>query len=546
MPVYAETILRNGKIWLGAADGWAEALAIWQGRILATGSNAEIADLAGPATQVIDLQGRFTMPGLNEAHLHLLPIGLTMLQVDARPAAAPTLEKLLDSISRKAKALGPGQWVLARGYDQAKLDTGVHPTREDLDRAAPDNPVYLVRTCGHISICNSMAFARAQVTAQTPSPPGGLIEVKDGKLTGLTAESGRDPIRQVMPAPTDDELLEAIGRAGKSLLAFGITSCMDAGVGMNGHFREIAAYSRAERDGRLPLRTFLCLMGDPGGRNIVPNCLEAGLVTGAGNDMLRIGPVKIFTDGSAGGRTAWMSQPYDGQPENFGLASLSDTDLEEAVMAYHRAGYRMAIHAIGDAAIEQILAAFEKALAAMPDPDRRHRIEHCGFPSDDQISRMAKAGVYPAPQPVFMYDFADLYASVLGAERTAASYPFRKFLKAGLKPSASSDAPVCDASPFPSFYAMLTRRSWRGNVHGADETLTITEALRAFTEFGAFGEKTEHEKGRLVPGFLADIAVFSRNLMEATPEEILGDTRCELTILGGKVVFDRAQETNTR
>lgn len=540
MPVYADTILKNGKIWLGASGGHAEALAIFAGRVLATGTTTEITTLAGPETKIIDLGGRFAMPGLNEAHLHLLPMGLTMEEVDARPAAAPTLEKLLANIAARAKELGPGKWVLARGYDQAKLDIGRHPTREELDRAAPENPVYLVRTCGHVSICNSMAFARAQVTAHTPSPAGGLIEVKDGQLTGFLAETGRDPVREVIPEPTDDELVAAIERGGRYLLEFGITSCMDAGVGMRAAFREIAAYHRAEREGRLPVRTYQTLMGDPGGRNIVPECRMAGLITGTGSDMLRIGPVKIFTDGSVGGRTAWMRGHYDGQPENFGLATLDDATLEKAVMEYHRAGYQMAIHAIGDAAIEQVLVAYEKALAAHPDPDRRHRIEHCGFPSRDQLERMKKAGIYPAPQPVFMHDFADLYASVLDKPRVAASYPFRTFYEMGLKPSASSDAPVCDANPFPSIYAMLTRTSWRGNVHGADETLTHEQALQSFTEFSAFGEKTENEKGRLVPGFLADIAVFSRDLTKASPEDILNDTRCELTILGGRIAFDRS------
>lgn len=539
MSISADLLLINGRIWLGFDDGWAECLAIWQGRVLATGSNAEMRAFAGAGTRIIDLGGRFAMPGLNEAHLHLLPLGLTMHEVDARPVAAPTLEKLLANIAARAKELSPGQWVLGRGYDQAKLDTGLHPTREDLDRAAPDNPVYLVRTCGHISICNSMAFARAQVTAETPSPAGGLIEVKDGKLTGFLAETGRDPIRAVMPEPTDDELVDAIERAGHYLLEHGITSCMDAGVGMRGGFREIGAYFRAAREGRLPVRTYQCLMGDPGGRNLVPDCLKAGLITGTGNDMLRIGPVKIFTDGSVGGRTAWMTAHYDGQPDNFGLPTLDNATLEAAVMDYHRAGYRMAIHAIGDAAIEQVLTAYEKALAAHPDPDRRHRIEHCGFASQSQLKRMVKAGVYPAPQPVFIHDFADLYVSVLDQPRVAKSYPFRTFYAMGLKPSASSDAPVCDANPFPSIYAMLTRKSWRGNVHGAEETLTHAEALRAFTEFSAFGEKTEHEKGRLVPGFLADVAVFSHDLTTASPEEILADVRCELTLLGGTVVFDR-------
>ena len=453
------------------AEGVAQAVALWGGRVLATGSDAEIAPLIGPDTRVIDLRGRLATPGLIDAHLHLLPYGLGMLQVDARPKNAPTLDALLGLIKARAEALGPGKWVLARGYDQFKLDVKRHPWREELDRVAPDNPVHLVRTCGHISICNSKAFELAGITAATVAPPGGLIEVQNGQLTGMLAENGRDPIRKVLPAATDEELVGAIERAGQYLNSLGITSCMDAAVGMHSHFREIGAYFSAERSGRLPVRTSMCLLGDPGPKSIVPDCHRAGLVTGAGHDMLRVGPVKIFTDGSAGGRTAWMSQPYLGDDKTLGVSCQTDAVLDEYVLDYHRKGYQMAFHAIGDAAIEQVLRAYEKALAAMPDPDRRHRIEHCGFLTDDHIARMQAAGVYPAPQPVFIYDFGDLYYSVLGSGRPEASYPMRGWFNADLKPSASTDAPVCDANPFPNIYAMLTRKTHKGTVVGGQQAL---------------------------------------------------------------------------
>jgi len=276
----------------------------------------------------------------------------------------------------------------------------------------------------------------------------------------------------------------------------------------------------------------------------VPDCHRAGLVTGAGHDMLRVGPVKIFTDGSAGGRTAWMTQPYRGEDATVGVSCQTDAVLDEYVMDYHRKGYQMAIHAIGDAAIEQVLSLYEKALAAAPDADRRHCIEHCGFLTDDHIARMQAAGVYPAPQPVFIYDFGDLYYSVLGSGRPEASYPMRGWFNADLKPSASTDAPVCDANPFPNIYAMLTRKTHKGTLVGGQQALTIDETLQAYTEYGAFAEKAETRKGRLAPGLLGDVAVFSRDMTKATPEEVLADTCCDLTIRGGAVVFDRHGETH--
>jgi predicted amidohydrolase YtcJ len=535
----ADIVLRNGPIWCGREDGVVEALAIWQGRVLAAGSDADIAALIGPGTRVIDLKGRLATPGLNDSHLHLVSLGMTMDWVDAKPAAAPDLESLLAAIAKRAAGTRSGDWILARGYDQTKLDTGRHPYREELDRAAPDNPVMLVRTCGHVSICNSRALELAGIDERSPTPPGGLIEQQNGRLTGLLAENARAPVWAAIPDPTEEDLVAGIERGGKYLLSLGITSCMDAAVGQRGGFGEIAAYTRAKRDGRLPVRAWLTLLGDEG-RSIVPQCHAAGLVSGTGDDMLMIGAVKLFLDGSAGGRTAWMNEPYLGEDKTTGVQMLSNEDLERQVMEAHVKGYQLACHAIGDAAIEQLITAYEKALKAHPDPDRRHRIEHCGFSTPRQHERMVAAGIYPCPQQVFIHDFGDAYVKVLGEERALPSYPFRTWFDLGLKPATGSDAPVCDPDPFPNFHTMLTRKTWRGTVMDDRQCVSIEEALQAYTEFGAFSQKQETVKGRLVPGFLADVAVFSRDLLTAAPDEILKDTRCDLTILGGEVVFDRA------
>jgi predicted amidohydrolase YtcJ len=543
MTVQADIVLRNGPIWCGYEEGTVEALAIWQGRVLAAGRDAEIAALVGPATRVIDLKGRLATPGLNDSHLHLISLGLTMDWVDSKPAVAPTLDGLLDAIGARAARARPGEWIMSRGYDQTKLDVGRHPYREELDRASPNNPVVLVRACGHIWICNSQALALAGIDENTPPPADGLIEQQNGRLTGLLAENGSARVRAAIPVPTEEDLVGGIERSGNYLLSLGITSCMDAAVGQKAGFAEIAAYHRAKRDGRLPVRTWLTLLGDDG-RSIVPQCHAAGLISGTGDDMLMIGAVKLFLDGSAGGRTAWMSQPYLGQDQTTGVQMKQDADLEREVMDAHERGYQLACHAIGDAAIEQLITAYEKALAAHPDPDRRHRIEHCGFSTPRQHERMIEAGIYPCPQQAFIHDFGDAYVKVLGPERGLPSYPLGTWFKLGLKPATGSDAPVCDPDPFPNFHAMITRKTWRGTVMDARECVSPEQALQAYTEYGAFSQKQEHVKGRLIPGYLADIAVFSRNLLTAEPHEILKDTRCDLTIRGGKVVFEREGATH--
>ncbi len=539
MALQADIVLRNGPIWCGLDDGVVEALAIFQDRVLTAGGDAAVAPLIGPKTRVIDLNGRLATPGLNDSHLHLVSLGMSMLWVDSRPESAPTLEALLHAISARAATLKPGEWILSRGYDQTKLDTGRHPYREELDRAAPDNPVMLVRACGHIAICNSAALRHAGIDENSPTPQGGLIEKRNGRLTGLLAENALGPVQAAIPAPSEEDLIAGIERGGRYLLSLGITSCMDAAVGQKGGFGEIAAYHRAKRDGRLPVRTWLTLLGDDG-RSIVPQCYEAGLISGTGDDMLMIGAVKLFLDGSAGGRTAWMTSPYLGDDRTTGVWMWEDAELNRMVLDAHIKGYQLACHAIGDAAIEQLITAYELALRTHPDPDRRHRIEHCGFSTASQHERMVKAGIYPCPQQVFIHDFGDAYVKVLGPERALSSYPLRTWFDLGLKPATGSDAPVCDPNPFPNFHAMLTRKTWKGTVMDESQCVSMEQALQAYTEHGAFAQKRESVKGRLAPGFLADIAVFSRNLLTAEPADILEDTRCDLTILGGQVVYERA------
>jgi len=534
----ADTILHNGSIWCGYEEGVVEALAIWQGKVLAAGPADEILKLKGSGTRLIDLDGRFATPGLNDAHLHLISVGLTLSWLDATPQKAPTLDSLLQQIREQAATVAPGTWIRARGYDQTKLDVGRHPHKSELDEAAPDHPVMLVRACGHVSIFNSRAFELAGVDESTPVPEGGLLEQKNGVLTGMVAENAQGLIRKAIPQATTEEMIDAIEAAGNMLLSYGITSVMDAAVGHVGGFDEIRAYNLAKLNGRLPVRTWLVLLGDPG-TSIVPQCYEAGLVSGVGDDMLKVGAVKIFLDGSAGGRTAWMSRPYLGDDDNTGVQILTDEHLEELVMDAHAKGYQLACHAIGDAAIGQLITAYEKALAAVPDPDRRHRIEHCGFSTDEQHRRMLKAGIYPCPQQVFIYDFGDAYVSVLGEERALSSYPLKTWKDLGFKPATGSDSPVCHPNPFPNIYSMVTRETWKGTVMDARERVSIEEALQVYTEYGAFSQKLEHVKGRLVPGQVADIAVFSRNMLTAKPEEILNETQCVMTLRGGEVVFER-------
>ncbi len=532
---YADTLITGGRIFRGLHERMAEALAISGDRIVAVGKHQAVRALAGPGTKHIDLAGRVAIPAFNDAHQHLLPMGLGLTQVNLRAEQVRTLDELLSRIRRAAEAAPKGAWVLGRGYDHAELDVNRHPTAEELTAAAPDNPVFIVRTCGHMGVANAAALREAEIGHNTPDPEGGVIERSQGRLTGLVQERAMRLVRAPMPAPSDAALVDAIEAAGKHMLSLGFTSVMDANVGGSAGMREVDAYRTALATERLPVRAWLCLAGNPEG--IADEAWASGIRPMQGNDMLRFAAMKVFGDGSAGGLTAAFSEPY--LPGGTGVFCFPTETMHALLAKYHAQGWQLAIHAIGDAAIEQVLSGMEAVDDAdQPVAGRRHRIEHCGFLSPSQMARMAARGIEPVPQPIFMYEFGDLYVANLGKARAEAAYPMRDWLDAGQHPAASSDAPVSTTDPFRNIYTMTTRRTNRGTVLGGDQRLSVAEAVHCYTYCGAYTQFAEDRKGRLLPGMLADVTVLSRDIFDASPEEIL-ETKADLVMRSGQIVFDR-------
>ncbi len=532
--MYADTLI-EGRIWCGLHEGWAEAMALHGERIVAVGERAAVRALAGAGTRRIDLGGRVAIPAFNDAHQHLLPLGLNMTYVNLRPEHVTTLDELLGRIAEAAQAAPRGAWVLGRGYDHNELDVRRHPTADELSRAAPDNPVLVRRTCGHMAVANAAALAVAEVGHNTPDPEGGVIERRDGKLTGLFQERSMRLLYDRVPEPSDAALVDAIERAGRHMNELGFTAVMDANVGMSGGFREIAAYRTALAEGRLPVRTWICLAGNPEG--VAEQAWAAGIRPNDGCDMLRFGAMKVFADGSAGGLTAAMHEPY--LQGGTGVFCFPEATMRGLLRRYHQQGWQLAIHAIGDAAIEQVLLGMEAAdEAGLPVAGRRHRIEHCGFLTPGQKARMAARGIEPVPQPVFIYEFGDLYVTNLGEERAGASYPMRDWLDAGQHPAASSDAPVSSTDPFQNLFTMVTRRTNKGTVIGAEQAISLDEAVHCLTYCGAYTQFAEDRRGRLRPGMLADVTVLSRDIF-AEGAETLRQTEADLVLLGGRAVFDR-------
>lgn len=390
-----------------------------------------------------------------------------------------------------------------------------------------------------MGVASTAAMRAAGVGHNTPDPEGGVIERRGGALTGLFQERAMRLVRDVMPPPSEAEMVDAIERAGRQLASLGFSGATDMNVGMIAGMAEIGAYRAAHRDGRLLQRMWQVLAGNPEG--IAQTAWDEGLRPNEGDEMLRWGAVKVFADGSAGGLTAAFFDPY--LPGGTGVFTFPEETIQALLRRYHEQGWQLDIHAIGDAAIEQVLQGMEAAdTPAHPFAGRRHRIEHCGFVTPDQRRRMKARGILPVPQPVFMYEFGDLYTKVLGPGRSERAYPMRTWFEEGHHPAASSDCPVSTVDPFVNLFTMLTRKTNRGTVMGAEEALTAEQAVHCQTWCGAYTQFAEGSRGTLEPGMLADIAILSRDIFPAEPEEILYDTRADITLRGGVPIHDRTGE----
>jgi hypothetical protein len=424
--------------------------------------------------------------------------------------------------------------VLGRGYDDTRLDIGRHPTRQELDAATGGRPALLTRTCGHLAVANSAALALAGVSAATDDPAGGRIDRDPhGEPTGVLRETAIELVRGLIPKPTRTQLKADLLAAGERFRAYGITSVGEAAIRTSD---ELAAYQELALAGELPVRVFTMMLID----DTLDALEKLGIRTGFGDEWLRIGPAKLFQDGSGGGRTAAMDAPYPGEPGNRGIAIYEQAHLDEKFARAHRAGFQLSAHAIGDRAIAMILDAYEAALAAFPvaDPTRlRWRIEHCGMCTPAILDRMARLGIVAVPQPNFVYELGDSYRRNFTPEQLALSYPNQAWFDRGIVAVGSSDVPVVGCNPFLGLRSAVTRLTRDGETMGSAQGVSVEEALRMFTRHGAFATFEEGFKGTVVPGKLADLAVLSDDPRSVAPDA-LHELRCEMTVLGGQVVFE--------
>ena len=528
----ADLLLYNGHILtMDPARPAASAVAIRQGQVVAVGALADVQPHAAPGSASIDLAGRTATPGLNDAHSHPMAIGLAALGLDLRPPAVSSVGEIVSRVAAVAER-DAAAWIVGRGYDDARLAERRHPTRTDLDAVATAQPVLLVRTCGHIGVANSRALALAGVTHDTPDPVGGAFD-RDGagEMTGVVREAALQRVQAVMPQPGEQQLMEALRVAGERFLALGVTSTAEAGIATAAQWK---AYQRLWAAGKLPVRTTLMMM--------IAETLEAmaavGLQTGAGDDWLRIGPAKLYADGSLGGRTSRMREPFLGEPDNFGLWMMPAEQLKADVLRAHAAGFQVGIHAIGDAAIALVLDAYEAAMTAVPRPDPRHRIEHCTIVDEGLLARIAALGVVAVPNPAFLYHFRDAWVAAIGEERPRQAAAMASFRRHGIVAAAGSDAPVVPITPMIGIQTMVTRRDVADRPVWSAEAISLTDALRAYTAAGAYATFRERDQGMLAPGMLGDVTVFATDLTAVPPGD-LGAVPVDYTIIDGAAAYTR-------
>ncbi|MEZ4521010.1 MAG: amidohydrolase [Thermomicrobiales bacterium] len=506
-------------------------IAIINGKVAAVGTDADVAVWTKSGISEVDLKGRTVAPGINDAHCHPLYLGLGLTYIDASSPLNKNISEIVARVRERAVSASDGEWIEARGYDQARLDDQRHPTRGDLDPVSAANPVILVRACGHIGVANSIALQMADINSETPDPPGGTIDRDEhGEPTGVLREAALKLVQQIIPPPSLVQSKAALESAGNLFLSQGVTSVAEAGVRTITHMQ---AYEDLAAEGKLPVRTYLMMMIDE-----TLDHLEAlGIKTGFGDEWLRVGPAKLFLDGSIGGRTARMSEPYVGETDNYGLWMYDPDEIKAKMLRAHKADFQLCAHAIGDAAISLLLDAYEEALEKYPREDSRHRIEHCSIIDLDIVHRIKRIGAVPIPGTSFLYYFNNAYIQNLGWERIRYAYGMNTFYEHGIVAAASTDAPVVNTNPAIGLQTMMTRKSEEGEIMWKEESVPLVEALRAYTYNGAYASFEESIKGTLAPGMIGDAVVFETDISAVDAEEI-GEVRVDMTIVDGHVVFD--------
>ena len=529
-PCTPDLLVVNARIYtVDVTRPWADAMAVCGERISRVGTNAEVKPLAGASTRVVDAQGRLVVPGFNDSHVHLVSGADEIVGVDLRPSKDE--QDFVRRLGDYARTLPKGRWILGGYWDHEAWPGKRLPTRQLIDAATPDNPVFVQRLDGHMGVANSLAIKLAGVTAAATAPEGGTI-VRDaaGEPTGVFKDNAMGLIDRAVPAPTLDETIGKARAALKHAASLGVTTIQD----MTASGTELRAYQVLRDRGQLTARIYSIQ------NHGIIGLRDAGISTGFGDEWLRVGGIKLFADGSMGSGTAAFFEPYADEPTTKGLLLQTPEALEKAIFDADAAGFQVIVHAIGDRANAIVLDAFQKLSGERGARDRRPRIEHAQVVRDADKARFKPLGVIASIQPSHCIDDMRWAEARIGRDRTPISYDFKSFVTAGARIAFGTDWYVEPLNPMLGLYAAVTRQFPDGTPPGGwfpEERITMAQAIEFYTLGSAYAEFTEGRKGSLAPGKLADFVILSKDLFNIEPREIL-QTRPVLTVAGGRVVFD--------
>jgi predicted amidohydrolase YtcJ len=541
----ADLVLNNGKIiTVDPAKPEAQAIAIRGDVIVAVGTEVEIKPYIGTATKVLDLAGALTIPGFIESHGHFTGLGATKLELDLTRAA--NWDEIVAMVAEKVKESKPGEYILGRGWHQAKWDKKPVPDVEGfamhdaLSKASPNNPVLLTHASGHAVYANAKAMELAGITRRTPDPPGGdILHDAKGNLVGVFRENAGDLVDQGLSAALSRRTPEHVEADARKVVELAVQDCLSKGVttfyDAGQSFSTVDLYKRLADEGKLGLRLWVMVNED--NKSLEQNLARYRMID-YGNKHLTVRSIKRLVDGALGSRTAWMLEPYADLATSTGLNTYKIEDLKETARVAMEKGFQLCTHAIGDRANRETLNVYEEVFKAHPDrKDLRWRIEHAQHLNAADIPRFGALGVIAAMQTVHATSDAPYVFDRLGAKRAEeGAYVWQKLMKAGAIISNGTDVPVEDANPIPCFYSAVTRKLKNGSVFYPDQRMSREEALKSYTMNAAYSGFEENVKGSLTPGKLADITVLSKDIM-SVPEDEIPSTTVKYTIVGGKVMF---------
>lgn len=533
-----DLVFKNARIYTANDKApRAEAVAVKGDKIVFVGKSDAADKLVGPATRVIDLKGATLLPGLTDAHMHLSGVGAREMTLNLE--GTNTLEDFLAKVKARVDQARPGQWVTGRGWIETFWKPPVFPTRQDLDRIAPNNPVYLTRADGHASVANSAALRLANISRSTAAPSGGAINKDiEGEPTGMLIDRAQGLVGRLVPPPTEDERDQEIIKGVERELRLGWTQIQDA----HGTWAEVDRIRRLFRDGKLKIRIVKTITGPSADAD---RLIQQGAVIGEFNGKLTVRTIKVVMDGALGSRGAALLAPYSDDPKNTGLITTDTVALKPMLLGALRNGIQVETHSIGDRGNRLTLDFYERALQAVPADQRkiaepRWRDEHSQIVNPADIPRFKQLGVLASMQP--SHAISDLYfaPSRLGLERLKGAYAWQSFMKLGVPVPGGSDAPVERGEPMIEFYAAVARKDLQGRSGGdawhPEERATREQALKMFTIWPAFATFEEASRGSIEVGKLADFTVLDQDIMRVPELDIL-KTKTLYTVVGGEVVY---------